>query len=613
MKNKIYSEDVNLLNSLKHLYSLLDPVQQRQLRTLQVLVILMSLAEVVSVMSIGPFMALVGNLGQIHGEGMVAQAYRWSGVGSATQFVFLVGIISFTVLTTAALISTYTLWRLSNYGTLVGAELGNRLYSHFMARDWLFHASNNSAYLSNKVTQDTQRVTTSIINAFLQLNAKLVMASVMAMAILVYNPFVALIGVGLFSLSYLILYKLVRIRLDKNGRDISQFQAMRFLLLAEGLGGAKDAMLLGRQNTFIQRFKEASHHFATASASNLIISQVPRYAVELLAFGSVIALVLYLTVAHQGDLGTILPVLSVYALAGMKLLPAFQQVYSSLTQIRGGIPALNNIKKDLQAGRSSDSRLTPVYEKGETSHLLPAKCIQLQGVSFQYPDTERLALHELNITIPANKVVGLVGPSGSGKSTAIDILLGLVPPQKGALLVDGEVIKTQNMRAWQNTVGFVAQSIFLTDSTIRDNIAFGLPRKDIDEAKINNAVTIANLNDLLTTLPHGLDTVVGERGVQLSGGQRQRIGIARALYHDAAVLILDEATSALDGIAEKLIMDAVHDFSGKKTIVLVAHRLATVKQCDWIYMLQDGQVVDEGTYESLMQRNATFKKMATHT
>jgi HlyD family secretion protein len=216
------------------------------------------------------------------------------------------------------------------------------------------------------------------------------------------------------------------------------------------------------------------------------------------------------------------------------------------------------------------------------------------------------------MTIGVNKVIGLVGASGSGKSTAIDILLGLIQPEKGELLIDGKPITKQQLRAWQNALGFVPQSIFLADSSIRENIAFGLPPELVDEEKVQRAATMAHLDELLAELPDGLNTRVGERGVQLSGGQRQRIGIARALYHDAEVLILDEATSALDGITEKLIMDAIHDFSGKKTIIMIAHRLTTVKQCDNIFMMSQGKVVDSGTFEELSAHNLVFQRMANH-
>ena len=236
----------------------------------------------------------------------------------------------------------------------------------------------------------------------------------------------------------------------------------------------------------------------------------------------------------------------------------------------------------------------------------------LKNIRFTYPGKPEPALHDLTMTIGVNKVTGLVGASGSGKSTAIDILLGLIQPEKGELLIDGEPITKQQLRAWQNSLGFVPQSIFLADSSIRENIAFGLPPELVDEEKVQQAATMAHLAELLAELPDGLNTRVGERGVQLSGGQRQRIGIARALYHDADVLILDEATSALDGITEKLIMDAIHDLSGKKTIIIIAHRLATVKQCDTIFLLSQGKLLDQGTYIELQARNEIFKKMTAH-
>ena len=342
------------------------------------------------------------------------------------------------------------------------------------------------------------------------------------------------------------------------------------------------------------------------------MSQVPRYAMELVAFGSVIFLILYLLAAHDGDLGTILPVLSVYALAGFKMLPAFQQVYTSISQIRGNLAAFEALQGDLRASAidNPESASKPIESSRE--HWTPKESIRLENVLFSYPGKEEPAVKGLNLDIPVNKVIGLVGASGSGKSTAIDLLLGLIEPQQGRLLIDGEPLTVSRRRVWQNSLGFVPQSIFLADNSIRENIGFGLPQEAIDEQKVRRAATLAHLDELLSELPDGLNTRVGERGVQLSGGQRQRIGIARALYHDADILILDEATSALDGITEKLIMDAIHDFSGKKTIIMIAHRLATVKQCDTIFLLANGEVVDQGNYDELSKRNTTFRRMAEH-
>ncbi|MAL94217.1 MAG: multidrug ABC transporter ATP-binding protein [Haliea sp.] len=601
-----------MLQQLRELYRLLTPEQRGKLLRLQILVVLMSFAEIAGVVSIGPFMALVGDMEQLQGEGMMAELYAASGFLEPRTFLFWLGVGVLVVLTGAAVIAMFTIWRLSLYGARVGAELSARLYRHYMHQPWLFHAGGSSSQLTNQIAQECGRIQAGIINPLMQMNAKLVMALLMALAIFVYNPLVALAGLAIFGAAYVLLYRTVRRRLMRNGKSISEAQRLRFKLMGEGFGGIKDALLLGRQPVFTDRFDVACARFAEAQGTTAAMSQVPRYAMELIAFGSVIFLILYLLAAHEGNLGTILPVLSVYALAGFKLLPAFQQVYTSISQIRGNLAAFDNLRDDLRASALQPPTAQRPADSETHRHLAPRQAIALKEVVFAYPGKQTPALDGLNLTIPANRVIGLVGASGSGKSTAIDLLLGLIEPQQGQVLIDGQPLTDDTRRAWQNSLGFVPQAIFLADSSIRENIAFGLPPEQIDDAKVRQTASMAHLDELLDELPDGLETRVGERGVQLSGGQRQRIGIARALYHDADVLVLDEATSALDGITEKLIMDAIHDFSGKKTIIMIAHRLATVKQCDSIYLLDDGRVVDQGSYVELAERNTIFKRMAEH-
>lgn len=477
-----------------------------------------------------------------------------------------------------------------------------------MQQPWLFHASGSSSQLTSRIAQEAGRVTNAVIQPLMLMNAKGTLALVMATAIFIFNPLVALIGFVIFGFAYIILYKTVRKRLGKNGHDISMANQKRFKLMNEGFGGIKDTLLLGRQAEFNQRFEKSSHKLGRAQGVTRGLSQVPRYAMELIAFGAVIFLVLYLLSAYDGNLGNILPVLSVYALAGFKLLPAFQQMYTSLAQVKGNIASFDSVEGDLAASQNIED-IKPAIKAGKLS---PKKLIKLDNIGFRYPGKEEQALSEVTLEIPVNQVIGLVGASGSGKSTAIDVLLGLIEPQSGSLVVDGEEVRGQKKRAWQNNVGFVPQAIFLADSSIRENIAFGIPPEEIDEARVMRAAEMAHLDELLERLPEGLNTRVGERGIQLSGGQRQRIGIARALYDDAEVLVLDEATSALDGITEKLVMDAIHDFSGKKTIIMIAHRLATVKKCDCIYLLDSGKVIDKGVYSDLVARNEVFQKMAKH-
>ena len=602
-----------MLRQLKNLYELLSKGQREKLLRLQVLVVLMSFAEIAGVAAIGPFMALVGDMNQLQGDGVIAQLYQVSGLNEPRAFLFWLGVGVLIVLTTSAAISMFTIWRLSTYGARVGAELSSRLFRHYMHQPWLFHAGGSSSQLTNQIAQECQRVTVAVINPLMQMNAKLVMASFMAMAVFFYNPLVALVGLSVFALAYLFLYRTVRRRLVRNGQTITQAQRQRFKLMGEGFGGIKDALLLGRQDIFTQRFDKASVDFAKAQGTTQAMGQVPRYAMELVAFGSVIFLIFYLLATHKGNLGTILPVLSVYALAGFKMLPAFQQVYTSVSQIRGNLASFEALRDDLRASAVVDGGENEPFTPVPVEYRWTAKhAIRLDNVRFTYPGKLEPALDGLSIDIPINKVIGLVGASGSGKSTAIDLLMGLILPCQGSLLIDGVPVTEKTRRAWQNSLGFVPQSIFLADSSIRENIGFGLPLEAIDEQRVKRAASMAHLDELLDELPEGLNTRVGERGVQLSGGQRQRIGIARALYHDADVLILDEATSALDGITEKLIMDAIHDFSGKKTIIMIAHRLATVKQCDSIYLLANGRVVDKGNYFDLEKNNKIFQRMADH-
>ncbi|MFQ3789812.1 ABC transporter ATP-binding protein [Halomonas sp. A29] len=598
-----------MVTQLRELYSLLTPGQRRRLLRLQGLIVIMAFAEIASVIAIGPFMSVVGDMSRLQGEGWLAQAYQWSGLESPERFLTLLGASVLLVLLVAALFSMYTTWRLSLYGARVGAELSSRLYRYYLHQPWLFHAGGSSSRLINRASQEVQRVTTKIINPFMQLNAKLVMVTCMTLTIFIYNPVVAASGIVIFIVTYLLLYKTVRRFLISNGRRVSRSQAKRFKLMTEGFGGIKDLLLLRRQATFTRQFDKASQQVARGQGVTQGLSEAPRYAIEMVAFGSVILLVLYLLNAHQGNLGTILPALSIYALAGFKMLPAYQKIYSSISNIRGNMAAYETIRDDLVASHAH-AEAEAAGTGSTVPPLVPTTSIRLDDVHFHYPGKRVAALNGLSLTIPVGSRVGLVGESGSGKSTAVDLLLGLIEPQQGRILVDGKPLTEITLLRWQASIGFVPQHIFLADATILENVAFGVPRDEIDVGRAEEAVRMAQLDELLASLPEGLETHVGERGVQLSGGQRQRIGIARALYRNASVLVLDEATSALDGITEQRVMADIDAIAGGKTLVMIAHRLTTVKNCDVIHMLDQGRVVDSGTYDELVARNVTFRMMA---
>jgi HlyD family secretion protein len=596
---------------IKQLFSLLSPSQRRRFFGLQMLVVLTAFAEVLGVVSMAPFMAIVGDISILNGDGFLADIYTKSGLASPNEFVFWLGVNVLVLLFIAALISMYTTWRLSMFATSIGSEIADTLYQFYINQSWLFHSTTSSAQHTKQVANETTRLTTLVLQPLMQMNARIVLAVSMSLGIFIYNPMVAIIGLLIFSIAYTLLYKVVKFQLHNNGEIISNIHEVRFRLMNEGFGGIKDVLLLGRSSDFINRFEESGKKLAYSLGTNNALAHVPRYLMELVAFGAMIGLVLYLLLTYQGDLGIILPVLSVYALAGFKLLPAFQQIYLSLALIKGNISAFESIKDDLENSKKMNKKgLLGSFNLEDKLKLLNS--IKMQNISFTYPGKADQALSGLNLSIPANKVVGIVGPSGSGKSTAIDVLLGLIEPQEGQVLIDDVQVQANNKRAWQNTIGFVPQSIFLSEGSIAENVAFGVPRKNINLEQVKVAIQLALLDELVAELPEGIDTKVGERGVQLSGGQRQRIGIARALYNEASVLVFDEATSALDGITEKIIMDAIHDFNGQKTIIMIAHRLKTVQKCDIIFFIDKGKVIDQGTYQELIAKNPQFKEMAAH-
>lgn len=572
---------------------------------------LMAIIEIAGVASIAPFMALVGDVSILDGNNIFSELYKQSEITNPYDFIFWLGLGVVSVLTVSSMISMYTIWHLSLFAQRTGVEIGDRLYKYYLNQPWLFHTAESSAKLTKQIAVESDRVTSGIINPLMQINARLMLAVFMLIAIFLLDPVIAVVGLIIFTLAYSLLYKLIRLRLLRNGEVVSNEHMQRFHLMSAGFGGIKDVLLLGRQQNFIQCFEVSGKILARSQSVNMALSQIPRYIMELIAFGSIIFLVLFLIKSYDGNLGTVLPILAVYALAGFKLLPAFQQIYSGVAQIKGNTSAFESIKRDLKASQSNKNN--PDTKENVVDRLPVKQSISLDAIEFTYPGKNVPALTQLDLIIPINKVVGVVGLSGSGKSTAIDIILGLIKPDSGQLLIDGKPLETEKIRAWQNTLGFVSQNIFLSDNSILENIAFGLSIKDINVDRVKRVVKLTHLDELIEELPDGLDSPVGERGVKLSGGQRQRIGIARSLYHNASVLVFDEATSALDGITEKLIIDSIDDFAGTKTIIMIAHRLTTLIKCDIIYFMDRGKVIDEGSYDELIERNLMFKKMAMKT
>ena len=354
-------------------------------------------------------------------------------------------------------------------------------------------------------------------------------------------------------------------------------------------------------------FEAPSRELALATGNNAVVAMLPRYALEALAFGGIVLIVLYL-LREQQDLQAIIPILGLYAFAGYRLMPSLQQIFHGLTNIRFNAAALDQLIADLPAAGST-AVSTPAAPA-----LRLRDSIRLRGVTFRYATAKETLFEGLDLEIRAATTVAFVGETGSGKTTLVDLILGLLRPGAGSIEIDGVPLTEENVRRWQANLGYVPQSIFLTDDTVTRNIAFGLPDEEIDREAVERAARAASIDRFIRTeLPRGYETVVGERGVRLSGGQRQRIGIARALYQDPEVLVFDEATSSLDSLTEEAVLQAVHDLAGSKTILMIAHRLSTVRDCDRIFLLSGGEIVACGRYEDLVDSSPAFQALAAGT
>lgn len=593
-----------MLSALRKQIHLLSPKERTRAAFLLVMIFIMALLEVIGVASIMPYMAVLADQSLIETNVALNFAYIKLGFADARSFLLFLGIIVFVTLVGAQGFKTITTYAQLRFIFMLEYGIAKRLVAGYLGQPYVWFLSRHSADLAKNVLSEVGLVVHGMLLPTITLVAQISVALALLSLLVVVDPKLAMmVGVALV-LAYGVMYALMRGFLSQIGSERKAANQRRFTVLAEAFGAAKEIKIGGLENVYVERFSLPALVYARHQASASSVSQLPRYVLEAMAFGGILALTLYL-LSKGGGISSALPVLALYAFAGYRLLPAIQNIYVSLTQLRYGGSALDNLHTDLISLNSPASRIA------SSDSLVLAKEINLNAIEFRYPNTESSVLNGLNLSIPARSIVGLVGATGSGKTTTVDLIMGLLEPSSGKLEVDGIAINESNMHLWQRCIGYVPQQIFLSDDSIAANIAFGVKIDEIDMDSVERAAKIANLHDFVVSdLPGGYSTIVGERGVRLSGGQRQRIGIARALYHKPQVLILDEATSALDNLTERAVMEAVSNLGHKITIILIAHRLTTVRECDLIYMLDRGKVVGQGTFENLLADSENFRKLA---
>jgi ATP-binding cassette, subfamily B, bacterial PglK len=493
--------------------------------------------------------------------------------------VALVGVFAF-----KALFLAFFAWREATFVVKIQSNLSRRLFEGYMRQPYAFHLQRNSAQLIRNTLSHAAGIAGVIQQGLLLIMEVLVVLGI-SVLLLVVEPFGAVLVVSVLGLAGWGFNRLTRGYILRWGEAFQLHEGLRIQHVQQGLGGVKDVKLLGRESDFFAQYSFHNIGGARINKRRATLQALPRLFLELLAIIGLAALVVIM-VGQSKPVEMLLPVVGLFAAAAFRVMPSVNRLLGVFQTMSFSLPVINTLYDEFQ--------LLNAAKIPQPGQLMPFKnTLNLEQVSFQYPSTEASALSEINITIPFGASIGFIGSSGAGKSTLIDVVLGLLTPASGVVTVDGIDIQT-SLRGWQDQIGYVPQSIYLTDDTLRRNIAFGLHVDQISEEAVSRAIHAAKLEQFVKELPQGLDTIVGERGIRLSGGQRQRIGIARALYHDPAVLVLDEATSSLDVETERGVMEAVMSLHGDKTILIVAHRFSTVKHCSYLYRLDNGEVVGEG-------------------
>lgn len=604
MTGKILSASTSEL--IKFIWQRLSRRRRRQFALTSVLTIISAFAEVICLGAVLPFLGILTAPELVFRHPIVKKlALAW-GIHSPAQLVLPLTLAFVGAAVLAALTRILLVWANTRLACSIGADLSAEMYQRTLYQSYCVHVSRNTNEIISAITIKVNAIVYDTLLQLLVLNGAIAVLVAITITLIIINPAIALIAGAGFGGCYGLIAWLSRHRLHKNSRSIAHEHDQVIKALREGLGGIRDVLLDGTQSVYCGIYRQADHPLRKAQGNNIFISESPRYAIE--AFGTVLIAVLAFGLSRRaGGLGSALPVLGALAFGAQRLLPALQQSYNAWARIAGSRASLIDTIALLDQPVPSEFLLAapaPIAFQNE---------ILFKRVSFRYAGESALVLDGLDLVIPKGARVGFAGTSGSGKSTLLDLFLGLLTPSEGEIQVDGQRICDENTRAWQRHIAHVPQNIYLADSTILENIAFGIPYQAIDVDRVKHAAQRAQIADFIEACPKGYHTLAGERGIRMSGGQRQRLGIARALYKHADVLVFDEATSALDNPTEQSVMDAIADLDNQLTILLVAHRLTTLKICDFIVLLAEGKVMAQGSYDELMATSPEFRRLARAT
>tara|TARA_Y100000389_G_scaffold202878_1_gene249576 strand:- start:560 stop:2347 length:1788 start_codon:yes stop_codon:yes gene_type:complete len=589
--------------SINNILFLFNAKEKKRVFLLLFLILILAFIETIGVASIMPFIAILSNPSIIETNTILKNLFTFLnafGINSQENFIFFIGIVVFLILISSISFKAFVNYMQLNFVNMQEFIIGKSLIEKYLHQPYSWFLNRNSSEIGKTILSEVSGIVTGCINPLIELVTKSVIVIFILILLLIVDFKLTLICGFTIGIFYGFIFKTIRKILNRLGEETLLSNTLRFKILSEAFGATKEIKLSGLEKKFIDEFCIPAKTFSKNQVKSGTIYLMPRFVIEAIAFGGMMLILLYL-ISKQGNLNDVLPVITLYAFATYRLVPAIQSIFASLAQLKFKKASLNALCGDFR-------KLNHTILHQNIKKLSFDKEISLRNISFKYPKSARTIIKNINLQIYSKSTIGIVGPTGSGKTTIVDIILGLLLPQKGKLEVDGETINATNNRSWQNFVGYVPQQIYISDDTIKANIAFGVKPENIDQKSIERAAKIADLHQFIVEdLHEQYQTKVGERGVRLSGGQKQRIGIARALYHKPKLLVFDEATSALDMQTEKIVMNSINKLEKEVTIIIIAHRLNTVKNCDNIIVIDKGEIKEQGKYDQLVKTNIQFK------
>lgn len=592
---KIIKKNLSLLLIFFQKISLI--LSNRERRDGYFFIVLMFFGMVFETLGIGliaPLIQVMSDPNILETENYLTGVIRFLNITSYKYliFTFTIGLVLIYVIKNSFLM--YFSWYKINYLASLRMNLSNRLFKKYLCKPYSFHLDHNSGQLIQNISTEVTIFNSRCLNSIVVLiTESLVLLGIVSL-LFYLEPYGAFIVVSvMFTILKLILY-FTKKNIKKWSQQRKFHDGKKIQHLQQGLSGVKDALVLGREKYFFNQYKTHNLLSKQPDRNQAFLEDIPRLWFEVLAVLGMTAMILIMNVQGK-DIASILSILAVFAAAAFRLMPSINRILAAIQSLRYGLPVLDTLYEEFNSKHQDET----IMAKNSIDFPILKNEISIENLTFFYNNVSEASLSDISLKIKRGTSIGIMGPSGSGKSTLVDIILGLLRPTSGNIFIDDQNI-LNNLRSWQDQVGYVPQSIYLTDSSLRNNIAFGIANDEIDDSRIEYSIHAAHLTDFVNSLPNGLDTFVGERGVRLSGGQRQRIGIARALYPDPSVLVLDEASSALDNNTEKQIMHTVEQLHNQKTIIIIAHRLSTLENCDWIYKLEKGKIVKSGKPDFLL-------------